>query len=138
MAARLDRIHGDFFYAPKLEMSPPAPPIPVYVGGLSDIALRRAARYDGWIGDLTTIDTALEITDRIRRYRAAAELSMNDYTIMAPLTDAVTVADYARAESGGITHILTMPWMFYSGPAATTAEKIRDMERFRHDLKLDR
>lgn len=130
--------NGDFFYAPKLEMSPPAPPIPVYVGGLSDIALRRAARYNGWIGDLTTIDTALEITDRIRRYRAAAELSMNDYTIMAPLTDAVTVADYARAESGGITHILTMPWMFYSGPAATTAEKIRDMERFRHDLKLDR
>ncbi|WP_063041735.1 TIGR03619 family F420-dependent LLM class oxidoreductase [Nocardia pseudovaccinii] len=129
---------GEFYQAPKLAMSPAAPAPPVYVGGLSELALRRAARYDGWIGDLTTLGDAVKTVERIRHHRTTDGQSMTGYTIMAPLTDAVTVEDYARAERGGITHILTMPWMFYSGAAATTAEKIRDMERFRHDLKLDR
>ena len=43
---------GEFYQTPRLEMQPTPPRIPIYVGGLSDIALRRAARYDGWIGDL--------------------------------------------------------------------------------------
>ena len=51
---------GEFYSAPRLEMEPTPPHIPVYVGGLSDIALRRAARHDGWIGDLITTDRALE------------------------------------------------------------------------------
>lgn len=129
---------GEFFHTPRLAMSPPAPAIPVLVGGLTDIALARAARYDGWIGDLTTTDKAVAIAAKLRALRTAAGLSMDDFTVMAPLTDALTIEDYARAEAGGITHILTMPWMFYTGPDATTAQKIADMERFRHDLKLDR
>ena len=49
---------GEFYQTPRLEMEPTPPPIPIYVGGLSDIALRRAARHDGWIGDLITTDQA--------------------------------------------------------------------------------
>jgi hypothetical protein len=30
-----------------------------------------------------------------------------------------------------------MPWMFYSGPQASLAEKIDGMKRFRKDLGLD-
>jgi hypothetical protein len=30
-----------------------------------------------------------------------------------------------------------MPWMFYSGPDATLAEKVDGMKRFRKDLALD-
>ncbi len=51
---------GEFYQTPRLEMEPTPPHIPIYVGGLSDIALRRAARHDGWIGDLITTDHALE------------------------------------------------------------------------------
>ena len=43
---------GEFYQTPRLEMEPTPPRIPVYVGGLSETALRRAARHDGWIGDL--------------------------------------------------------------------------------------
>ncbi|MDT5131882.1 MAG: hypothetical protein QOE41_1193, partial [Mycobacterium sp.] len=57
--------------------------------------------------------------------------------VLAPLIDAFTEADYERAERGGITHILTMPWMFYSGRDATLAEKIDGMKRFRDDVGLD-
>jgi hypothetical protein len=64
-------------------------------------------------------------------------LSMQDFTILTPLTDAFTPADYQRAADGGINGIITMPWMFYAGPDATLADKIDGMQRFRKDLGLD-
>ena len=128
---------GEFFQTPRLEMQPVPPRIPVYVGGLSEIAFRRAARNDGWIGDLIKTDRAIEATARLRALRAENGLSVEDFTILTPLTDAFTIADYQRAEAAGITGILTMPWMFYAGPDATLAEKIDGMRRFRKDLALD-
>ncbi|WP_374159842.1 TIGR03619 family F420-dependent LLM class oxidoreductase [Mycobacterium sp. G7A2] len=127
---------GEFYTAPRLEMEPTPPPIPVYVGGLSDIALRRAARHDGWIGDLITTDKALERVDAVRRLRAEKDLSMDGFEVITPLTDAFTPEHYARAEAGGITGIITMPWMFYSGPNSSTADKIDGMRRFRTDMGL--
>lgn len=128
---------GEFYSTPRLEMMPTPPHIPIYVGGLSDIALRRAARHDGWIGDLITTDKAIASAQRVLALRAENGLSTDDFTILTPLTDAFTIADYERAAAAGITHILTMPWMFYSGPTATLAEKVDGMKRFRKDLALD-
>jgi alkanesulfonate monooxygenase SsuD/methylene tetrahydromethanopterin reductase-like flavin-dependent oxidoreductase (luciferase family) len=128
---------GEFYQTPRLEMEPTPPHIPIYVGGLSDVALRRAARNDGWIGDLITTDRALASVAKIREMRAEKGLSMDDFTVLTPLTDAFTPEHYARAEAGGIHGIITMPWMFYSGPQASLAEKIDGMKRFRKDLELD-
>lgn len=128
---------GEFYSTPRLEMEPTPPRIPIYVGGLSDIALRRAARHDGWIGDLISTEAALQRVERLRDLRAEKGLTMDDFTIITPLTDAFTPAHYARAEAGGIQGIITMPWMFYSGPDATLAEKIDGLKRFRKDLALD-
>ncbi|MHA7652882.1 TIGR03619 family F420-dependent LLM class oxidoreductase [Mycobacterium sp. ML4] len=128
---------GTFYRAPRLEMQPTPPPIPVYVGGLSDIALRRAARYDGWIGDLINTERAIAAVDTLRRLRAENGLSMDGFTVLTPLTDAFTREHYRRAEQAGITGIITMPWMFYAGPDATLAEKIDGLRRFRKDLALD-
>jgi len=118
-------------------MEPTPPHIPIYVGGLSDIALRRAARNDGWIGDLITTDRAIASVGKLRELRAEKGLSMDDFTILTPLTDAFTPEHYARAEAGGIDGIITMPWMFYSGPQASLTDKIDGMKRFRKDLALD-
>ena len=128
---------GEFYPTPRLEMEPTPPPIPIYVGGLSDIALRRAARHDGWIGDLITTDRALERVSTLRDLRAQHGLAMDDFTVITPLTDAFTPEHYQRAEAGGIGGIITMPWMFYTGPQATLAEKIDGMKRFRADMALD-
>lgn len=128
---------GEFYTTPRLEMEPTPPPIPIYVGGLSDIALRRAARHDGWIGDLISTEAALRRVGRLRELRAEKGLTMDDFTIITPLTDAFTPEHYARAEAGGIHGIITMPWMFYSGPDATLGQKIDGMKRFRKDLALD-
>lgn len=128
---------GEFYQVPRLEMEPTPPPIPIYVGGLSDIALRRAARHDGWIGDLITTDKALERVERLRELRAENGTGMDGFEIITPLTDAFTPEHYQRAESGGITGIITMPWMFYTGPDATLQQKIDGMARFRTDMRLD-
>jgi alkanesulfonate monooxygenase SsuD/methylene tetrahydromethanopterin reductase-like flavin-dependent oxidoreductase (luciferase family) len=128
---------GEFYPTPRLEMQPTPPPIPVYVGGLSDAALRRAARHDGWIGDLIKTDRAIEAVGRLRELRAENGRSMDGFTILTPLTDAFTTAHYQRAADAGITGIITMPWMFYAGPDATLADKIDGMRRFRKDLALD-
>ena len=127
---------GEFYRTPRLEMSPAPPPVPIWVGGLTDVALRRAARYDGWLCDLITTDDAIAVAERLRGYRAEQRPD-GEFAVLAPLVDAVTAADYDRAERGGVTHILTMPWMFYSGRDATLAEKVAAMKRFRDDLGLD-
>lgn len=128
---------GRFYQTPRLEMQPTPPRVPIYVGGLSETALRRAARHDGWIGDLIKTDRAIEVAARLRAFRAENGLPIEDFTILTPLTDAFTVADYRRAADAGITGILTMPWMFYAGPDATLAEKVDGMRRFRKDLALE-
>ena len=130
---------GEFYRTPRLEMEPTPPRIPIYVGGLSDIALRRAARNDGWIGDLISTDRAIASVERLRELRAENGLSMDHFEILTPLTDAFTPEHYERAEAGGITGIITMPWMFYAGAGAdaTLSEKIDGMKRFRKDLALD-
>jgi probable F420-dependent oxidoreductase len=128
---------GEFYTTPRLEMEPSPPPIPIYVGGLSDIALRRAARHDGWIGDLITTDRALERVAELRRLRAENGLGMDGFEVITPLTDAFTPEHYDRAQTGGITGIITMPWMFYTGPDASLTDKIDGMRRFRKDLALD-
>ena len=50
--------------------------------------------------------------------RAEKGLSMDGFEVLTPLTDAFTPEHYERAEAGGITGIITMPWMFYTGPDA--------------------
>ena len=121
---------GEFYRTPRLEMMPTPPRIPIYAGGLSDIALRRAARNDGWIGDLIGLEQAIASVQRIRALRAESGLGMDDFTVITPLTDAFAPEHFERATAAGISAVLTMPWMFYSGPSASLAEKIDGMRRF--------
>lgn len=128
---------GQFYSTPRLEMTPSPPAIPIYVGGLSDIALRRAARHDGWIGDLIDTDTAIAKARKVHEIRAENGLPAQGFTILTPLSDAFLPEHFQRAEQAGITGVITMPWMFYSGPSASLQQKIDDMARFRVDQGLD-
>ncbi|MET0701570.1 MAG: TIGR03619 family F420-dependent LLM class oxidoreductase [Mycobacterium sp.] len=128
---------GEFYQTPRLEMQPTPPHIPIYGGGLSEVALQRAARNDGWIGDLISTEQALVRVERVRQIRAEKGLTMDGFTVLTPLTDAFTPEHFARAEAGGITGIVTMPWMFYTAPDAPLADKVDGMKRYRKDMALD-
>jgi len=129
--------HGQHYRTPRLEMTPNPPQIPVLFGGLTDLALRRAAHYDGWVGDLMTTDQAIEIVGKLREHREAIGRAADKFTVLAPLIDVFGPDDLARAEAGGITHILTQPWAYYCKPDAPVAAKIDAMAAYRRDFRLD-
>lgn len=122
--------HGEFYDFPRLEMTP-APPaeVPIFVGGLSDAALRRAARNDGWISDLISTEQAAEFRTTIDGYRE--ELGRTgDFSMIVSLNDAVTLDQFRRAEDVGVTDLLTMPWAYHGGFDQDLQGKIDGMKRF--------
>jgi alkanesulfonate monooxygenase SsuD/methylene tetrahydromethanopterin reductase-like flavin-dependent oxidoreductase (luciferase family) len=129
---------GDFYRTPKLEMEPTPPSIPILVGGETQAALRRAAVNDGWVGNFgTTIDHAIEAARHLRELRAGLGLSMDGFTVLTPLMDAHTQADYQRAQAAGVTHAIVRPWQQHRRAGRTGAEIIEAIRRFRDDIDLD-
>jgi probable F420-dependent oxidoreductase len=125
---------NDWAGSPRLTMQPrPAERIPILVGGLTPVALRRAARYDGWVGDVSSTDDAIAVASRLRDLRAAEGRSDRP-TVIAALNDALVPADFERAEAGGVTDVMTQPWMYYHGRKATLEQKIDGLERFAEDV----
>ena len=63
--------HGEFYDFDRLEMAPvPRRPVPVLIGGHSDIALRRAARIgDGWMGVYYDTEGLKDIVRRLQGFR---------------------------------------------------------------------
>ncbi|MCU1371802.1 MAG: rutA 1 [Ilumatobacteraceae bacterium] len=122
--------HGEFYDFPRLEMTP-APPseVPIYVGGLSDAALRRAARNDGWISDLISTEQAAGFRTAIDGHRE--ELGRTgDFSMIVSLNDAITLDQFRRAEDVGVTDLLTMPWAYHGGFEQDLQGKIDGMKRF--------
>lgn len=123
---------GEFYSCERLAMRPAPPgPVPVWVGGLSDVAMRRAARHDGWVGDMATVDEAIAIADRLRELRREAGRDPDEpFDVVPALTDALAPEDFLRASKGGVTMCMTMPWMYYVGQHAPLADKVAAVERF--------
>jgi probable F420-dependent oxidoreductase len=122
--------HGEFYDFPRLEMTP-APPteVPIFVGGLSDAALRRAARNDGWISDLISTQQAADFRTTIDGHRE--ELGRTgDFSMIVSLNDAVSLDQFRRAEDVGVTDLLTMPWAYHGGFDQDLQGKLDGMRRF--------
>lgn len=126
---------GREYAFPRLQMSPGvAARVPVYVGGLSEPALRRAARHDGWISDLHTVDEIRALHERIEVHREAHGATDRPFQLIAALSDAFDLDGYRRAGAAGVTHVMTQPWVFYGGPDATLAQKCDGLRRFADDV----
>ncbi len=126
--------HGEFYDVPRLEMTPTPPaPGPIYVGGLSEGALKRAARHDGWISDLISTDQAADFRARIDAHREALGRS-GDFSMIVSLNDAVTVDQFRRAEEVGVTDLLTMPWAYYGGFDLLLDQKLDGLHRFADEV----
>lgn len=105
--------HGKHYSFDRLSMQPaPAAPVPIYIGGHSDIALNRAAtKGDGWIGVNYAMDQLRGYCDDLRRRREEAGTADQPFDLVAsPLAmpDARTIEDLA---SMGVTTVLTSAWM---------------------------
>lgn len=127
---------GQHYRFDRLEMNPaPTAPIPIWVGGISAAAHRRAARLaDGWISDLQSSDEILQSVDAIHTLRAAAGRSHLPFEVMASPNDAWELEGYRRLSVGGVTHLLTMPWVFYHGETPSLEQKIDGIRQFSNDI----
>ena len=125
---------GEHYPTPRLTMQPtPRARVPIYVGGLSEAAFARAARHDGWIGDLYTVE------DASRHARTLAELrdslgATGDFRVITALTDAFLPEQFAAAEEQGVTDVWTMPWAYYHGLDASLEQKLDGIRRFAEDV----
>jgi probable F420-dependent oxidoreductase len=127
--------HGQHYQFPPLEMNPaPTAYIPIWVGGISDAAMRRAARVgDGWVSDLQTSDDILASIAKIQVYRKEYGRENLPFSVMATPSDAFTPDAYKRLEEGGVSHILTQPWAFYYGDTQDVVKKIDGVKRYADD-----
>ena len=128
--------HGKHYDFDRLEMNPaPKQRIPIWVGGISTAAHKRAARLgDGWLTDLQPTDEILETIQQINGYREEYGRSDEPFSVMASASDAWEMGGYRRLHEGGVTHLLTMPWVFYHGEDATLEQKIDGIQRFADDI----
>jgi len=128
--------HGKFYNFDRLEMNPaPSAPIPIWVGGISKAAHRRAARLgDGWLSDLQPTAEILQSVEQIQALRAGYGRSHLPFEVMASPSDAWDLEGYKRIHAGGVTHLLTMPWVFYHGENPTLEQKIDGIQQFSRDI----
>ncbi len=126
---------GEFYRFERLKLTPPIPSakIPVWVGGISDRALRRAARNDGWLSDLQTTDEIIDCIEKVRRFRQESGRE-GDFDVMASASDAGGIDAYRRLEEAGVNHVLTMPWAFYHGLTDDLEKKVDGIKRFGEDV----
>lgn len=101
LAGERVRHRGAHYVADDVTLAPlPARRIPFWIGGMSPRALRRAARWDGWLGDTSdrerNVTTPAEIAERVAALRAAGagpefDVCFIGYSLQADL------ASYAAA-----------------------------------------
>jgi probable F420-dependent oxidoreductase len=128
--------HGRHYdFGPVRMLPAPAAPVPIYVGGLSEAALRRTARLgDGWVSDLHSTEEFREIIGRLRQYREECGRGSEPLDVIAACTDAFDVDGYRRLEEIGVTHLQTQPWIFYSGKTERLEDKLDGLARFSDEI----
>jgi probable F420-dependent oxidoreductase len=128
--------HGRFYEFGRLQMTPaPRARIPLYVGGTSDAALRRAARLgDGWISELHSLADLRELVAKLHRFRAECGRAGSPCHVFGAATDAFGLDGYRRLADAGVTHVLTLPWVFYGGNTDSLDRKRDGIRRFGDEI----
>ena len=131
-SGRMVEHRGRFFDLGPLQMSPPPPAqVPIYVGGLSKAAFRRAAHLgDGWIGTGQTPEQATELVGELARLRREAGRGQESFETIVPLVVPPDRDVLKRLGDAGVTSTTVWPFSYTIGPVSTLAQKREAMLRF--------
>lgn len=131
--------HGEFYDIPAVTMEPhPTVPVPIYSGGHTPVALRRAAKVaDGWIGNAYRWDEAAEHVGALRRELASNGRQHDDFAVVCGLYEMPSAELFERAEAElGITDTLCLPWVM--DPNLTDKQRngiVDDVEVYRPSVE---
>ncbi|MBL0204644.1 MAG: TIGR03619 family F420-dependent LLM class oxidoreductase [Candidatus Microthrix sp.] len=123
---------GEHYRLPEIEMTPRiSEPVPIYVGGISEFAYKRAARLgDGWISDLMTSSEVATSIERIEHWRAHFGTQDQPFEYVVSVSDVVNAEGFARLEDLGVTSVLTMPWVYTRGFTEELDERLAGITDF--------
>lgn len=103
---------GEFFQFDAVLLRPlPPVPVPIWVGGKSGPALRRAAANDGWLGLPATVDDTIAIVEHLQALRSEMGLSNSDFSPVISLIEPLLEATEEKLAEHGIGDMVVIPWM---------------------------
>ncbi|MBW2496682.1 MAG: TIGR03619 family F420-dependent LLM class oxidoreductase [Deltaproteobacteria bacterium] len=123
--------HGEFYDFEPVQMSPlPVRPPPVLVGGHSQIALRRAAASDGWLGVNYDLEEVISILETLAELRREKGRESQRFEAALALNAPPELDDLRRLGDAGVTMILNPPALRPSGEMTSLDEKRANLEAF--------
>jgi probable F420-dependent oxidoreductase len=124
--------HGAYYDFDPLQLSPsPRARIPIYVGGASEPALRRAATLaDGWLGSGNTPDQLETILSRLTLLRKQAGRDGQPFEAIVAITVPPAPDLLRRLEDQGATAVVSYPLAYTIGPGTSVAQKRQALEQF--------
>lgn len=103
---------GEFFAFEGALMSPaPATPIPIWSGGASKAALRRAARNDGWLGVPMMADQLIETIHGLHAMRDEMGKADEPFDVCCSLIQPLTRELESELEALGARNNMVLPWV---------------------------
>jgi len=128
--------HGEFYDFGPVQMSPvPREPVPIYGGGVSDAALRRAASLcDGWASEIQTRAELETIAAKLRSFRAGSERAGQPFGMCVAVKDAFGLDGYRAMAAAGVSELITVPWFFYGADPDSCQEKCDGIRRFGEEV----
>jgi probable F420-dependent oxidoreductase len=123
---------GDHFDLGRFQMTPaPEAPPPIWVGGLSKHAFRRAAALgDGWIGTGQHPDEVPGILEQLHGLRREAGREGEPFEAIVPLVTPPDLDVLRKLGDAGVTATTCWPFSYTVGPTSTIEQKRDAMMRF--------
>ena len=123
--------HGEHFDFGRVYAEPkPDQTIPLYVGGHTNAAIRRAARCDGWMGLDFAVEEIPAVVQQLREAREEAGTADGPFEIMLSPRAEPDAGLYRRLEDMGVTGVILPTWSLMEGDFASVDAKRRQMEEF--------
>ena len=124
--------HGEFFDFDRLEVQPaPEEPIPIYIGGNSKPALRRAARLgDGWISAGSAPDEIPEVMETLRSLRREAGRERLPFETLVSVAALPDLDLFRRIEDQGVSAVVHWPFKYWLGASSSLEQKRAGLEKY--------
>ena len=128
--------HGKHYDFDRLMISPaPDRPVPVYGGGHSEPALRRAARLtDGWISVNVVVAELKSAIDHLNELRSEYGRAEEPFEIDASPTDITDIDGYRALTDIGVTRCRVSPWRLYDVDPSEPNARLDAVRRFADEV----
>lgn len=138
MRGGMYEFQGEHYDIPRMQISPvPINPVPIYIGGLADAVLRRAARladgYLGWLNPKCSIEDLKDIIAKLHCYRVEHGREDEPFEIkVAPFNGDMDTL--WRLRELGVTDVILTPELHYGVNFDDLPRRLDAIRRFSDDI----